>query len=76
MAKTATPKDCDCIKQVNAKLSDSNAEVETRILLDFKTNKVATSGAMVLLSKIDPKKRKSLPAVMCAFCQFCGKKYK
>ena len=65
---------CKCIDMLNEQLRPSNVEVDTKLCMDFTNMKASTSGASILLRKIDDKKRTKMPTVMCSYCPVCGTK--
>lgn len=58
---------CNCISEVNAKLSESNGE----LLMTF----WPVSRPLLETQKLDTKKRVRPPLVVPTFCPFCGEKY-
>ncbi len=80
--KVATSKPCICLEAVQKKLSfqtekHCGARIVTAFIMNFKSNTLRESPPALLLEKINPKaSRKPLPTVVCAFCPFCGKRYK
>lgn len=67
-------KECKCIEQVNELLKDQNAAIAQNFLF-ANSGSINMSPPFIRLEKSDPKKRSSLPNVLCAYCPFCGKKY-
>lgn len=66
---------CECLGEVCKALAEHNATVETKGMIDFATGTVSESPPMIVVSKIDPNKRKPLSPLFCSYCPFCGKKY-
>lgn len=73
MAKLKQP--CKCIDQVQEQLAESNAALDLPLRINFKTGKQAPSLPLLVVHKLDDKKRQRLPSVICAHCPFCGIKY-
>ena len=63
---------CDCIKQVNEKLSEHNGRLATGFLI--RGDMSAGMRLLLATEKIDPAKRKKVPHVTAAYCPFCGAK--
>lgn len=72
MAKKRT-KSCRCVEQVNAQLVEHNARIETLFVMG--NSHINESPPVLKLEKLDTRKRKEPPPVLCSFCPFCGKKY-
>lgn len=65
---------CDCVKSLDAALAEHNGRISMALTLSSDMSKM---GARVLIAteKLDPKKRKPIPALMAAYCPFCGVKW-
>lgn len=66
------PKICKCVELVNKTLAEQGVELDTSLVMNFKT------GGSYLAMKIPVRKfgssRKKLPTVFCTFCPVCGKR--
>ena len=74
--KCSATKECKCREQVNKQLSEKfGAGLTCKTVVNFKTGKMRPSPPLLMVDNDDPKSRKPLPTIMCAYCPFCGKKY-
>lgn len=64
---------CDCKAAVNERLAFSNARIAFG--LSFDENKMSLSPPMIVLEKIDQKKRGKPPILLATCCPFCGERY-
>jgi hypothetical protein len=67
---------CNCRERVNKKLAARNAEIAAGFMLtnnDGPTRGMKLSPPMIMLEKVDAKKRGKLPILVAAYCPFCGK---
>lgn len=69
-------KTCQCITQMNEALEPHNARLDVPMLVDMKDGRTTLEvRVQVPCYKIDPKKRKPLPALLAQYCPFCGDRY-
>ncbi len=64
---------CDCRKFMDAKLAALNARIAVGFTFDDARMDVAPP--MIVLEKVDEKRRGKLPNVLASCCPFCGEKY-
>lgn len=74
-AKPGERKRCTCITQANEQLAKDNARIARTMLLNLDSSAATISGAMIVVEKIDSKKRTKLPTLFASYCPICGKKY-
>lgn len=65
---------CDCQKAVDEQLAGSNARIAFGLLFGNAT--IDRSPAMIVLEKVDEKKRGKLPTLLATCCPFCGERYR
>lgn len=65
---------CDCQKTVDEQLASSNARIAFGLLFGNAT--IDRSPAMIVLEKIDEKKRGKFPTLLATCCPFCGERYR
>lgn len=69
---------CSCRERVDAKLTERNARIAFGFCAsneDGPTRGMSLSPPMIVLEKLDKKKRGSLPTLIASYCPFCGKEY-
>jgi hypothetical protein len=64
---------CDCRKAVDERLSVSNARIAFGFTISGGRRDL--SPPMIVLEKLDDKKRGKLPSLLATFCPFCGERY-
>lgn len=74
MAKKAAKRirRCKCVEQVNEKLAQYGAVIETRFVMDYERGAMRQSGPIIKTERIDGKRSK-IPTVMASHCPFCGR---
>lgn len=71
--KTAKPKACKCVEQVNELLRPFNTRICKTVTMSSEPVSLAIT-MTIETEKIDPKVRGSKRRVMPSYCPFCGKK--
>lgn len=66
---------CGCRKDVNEKLASSNAKIGMGLLFGFESATMREAPPMIVLEKVDDKKRGKIPHLVATFCPFCGVRY-
>ena len=66
---------CNCIKEVNEALVDSNTRLDVPTVANLLTGQLRSDRVTISTYKRDSKKRGSLPKIFAVYCPFCGKKY-
>lgn len=67
---------CDCITLMNEALEPHEAKLDLQALFDMRQGRRTIDvRPQILCYRIDPKKRKALPAIMAEYCPFCGDRY-
>lgn len=64
---------CDCREAVNKRLAVSNARIAFGFT--FASNKMDLAPPMIVLEKLDEKKRGKPPTLLATCCPFCGERY-
>lgn len=64
---------CDCKAAIDKRLAKSNSRIAFGFT--FSGNKMGVSPPMIVLEKIDKKKRGKPPIVLATCCPFCGERY-
>ena len=75
--KSATKKhvSCKCFDQVNEQLKPMGVALNKEMSMNFDTLKASVEGPFLAVHWRDkPIRGKRLPAIVCAYCPFCGKK--
>lgn len=65
---------CDCRAAVNQRLEVSNAKIAYGFTFDAHAG-MKLSTPMIVLEKIDKKKRGTPPTLLATCCPFCGERY-
>lgn len=69
---------CDCREAVDRRLAFVNARIASGFVANFDdgpTRGMELAPPMIVLEKIDNKKRSSLPTLLASCCPFCGERY-
>lgn len=64
---------CDCRKAVDERLAFSNARIAFGFT--FSDANMDISPPMIVLEKLDDKKRGRVPTLLATCCPFCGERY-
>lgn len=64
---------CDCRDAVNERLAFSNAKIGMGLL--FGEGRLEAAPPMIVLEKIDDRKRGKLPHLVATCCPFCGERF-
>lgn len=75
MAKKAA-KPCTCVEQVDKKLREDGIKLVRLLMVNFTTGKGGLGPPILAVERTgDSKKKRKLPAIICAYCPVCGTKY-
>lgn len=65
---------CNCVEKANEALKEQNTFIESKLMMNFETGDTSLSPPMIVVGKLDSKKKEPLPVLFCSYCPFCGKK--
>lgn len=70
------PATCKCVETVNKSLEKHNSRIAQGFQINFANPaRSGTTPPLLMLHKIDDRKRTKMPSVICVYCPFCGEKY-